>query len=298
MKRKNFTATPNTFLLDENKSHDVTKLLKNATEKLIVIIMEGLQAKFGREFQKSSKQIANMCLIARSTFITNVDNLINKGVISKRVEKIEGSKESETTYWTVNIELLHDIEVIPNSDKVESELGQGLSQNDIGVIPNSDKGCPNIGQKEDIKDFKDLELKKEEEEYIYNNKPSENNPLIAYWQTELETNSYKEFLTASGFKHDTIKEIITKTATKISKKELSHLDAKNKIVLNDAFKEFNKDKNNDIRSYSGLFVFKLKQTSEKYNINMALQEKELQERALQEEKSWNNPLPIYNYLES
>jgi hypothetical protein len=179
---------------------------------------------------------------------------------------------------------------------VDSEIGQGLSQNDIGVVPNWDKGCPNLGQKKDLKDLKDLELEEEEEEYIYN-KTSENNPLINYWQTELETNSYKEFLTASGFKHDTIKEIIKKTATKISKKELSHLDAKNKIVLNDAFKEFNKDKNNDIRSYSGLFVFKLRQASEKYSINMALQEKELQERALQDQKAWDNPLPIYNYLE-
>src|SRR6476620_11257008 len=230
MKRKNFTATPNTFLLDENKSHNVNQLLKNATEKLIVITMSGLQDKFGKNFQKSETHIANMCLMSRSTFNRNMENLINKGIFSKTVIKKEGSQENEASFWTLNIELLHDIEVVPNSDNVENEIGQGLSQNDIGVVPNSDKGCPNLGQKEDLKDLKDLELEEEEEEYIYN-KPSKNDLLISYWETELETNSYKEFLTASGFKHDTIKEIITKTATKITKKELSHLDAKNKIVL-------------------------------------------------------------------
>ena len=289
MKRKNFTATPNTFLLDENKSHDVTKLLKNATEKLIVIIMEGLQAKFGREFQKSSKQIANMCLIARSTFITNVDNLINKGVISKRVEKIEGSKESETTYWTVNIELLHDIEVIPNSDKVESELGQGLSQNDIGVIPNSDKGCPNIGQKEDIKDFKDLELKKEEEEYIYNN------PIFDHFYNLQENKGIATILDKKGFSHDTIMSI-----RKLCAEQKIHNELK-PYVIELAIENYYKDKANglEIKVPANFFVYKLKDAGQKILERAYINEQH--EKSLKEKEqkaAAGNPLPFYNWLEN
>lgn len=144
MKRKNFSAQPNNFMHDENKEHQLTQLLKNPTEKLIVIIIDGLQKKYGKNFQKSAKQLAAMCLCARSTFINNIEKLIERGIITKHVVKTD-AKENETTYWTLNFEF--DFEI---------ESDNPLSENETRVIPNSDNGYTESGQKEDaLRDIKD-----------------------------------------------------------------------------------------------------------------------------------------------
>lgn len=271
MKRKNFTSTPNDFLLDEKKEHNANQILKNATEKLIVVIFEGLQAKYGKEFQKSAKQLANMCLVARSTFIKNIDNLIDRGIISKRVEKIEGSKENETTYWTLNLTFPFDYEieeneVILNSDNVQNETT--LTENNIGVIPNSDNGCPNIGQKKDFKDLKDLE--EENNNNIYN-KPHFKRLLLA-----LENTGIENILNNKGFSHGTIKEIKKKITIKLFNKDLSLISLRDNFIEN-AVIEYNKDKNNNIHSHSGLYVHKLVQVIDNFNIESNENERKLNE---------------------
>ena len=274
MKRKNFTSLPNDFLLDEKKEHNANQLLKNATEKLIVLVFEGLQAKFGPDFQKSEKQIANMCLVARSTFNKNIENLINKGVITKRVTKKEGSKENDASYWTLNLKLDFEFElendVVANSDNVQNDTTT-QNQNDTTVVANSDNGCPNIGQKKDLKDLKDL--REEENNNIYNS--PRNLELINFYLEQKEIIGMSEILTEKGFNHGTIKEIQNKTALNIVKKEIKVWHIKHDVIET-AIIEFNKDKNNNIRSSSGLFVFKLKQAIENKNIEYSENNRKLE----------------------
>lgn len=294
MKRKNFTSLPNDFLLDEKKEHNATQLIKNATEKLIVIIFEGLQAKFGPNFQKSENELANMCLIARSTFNNNVENLINKGVITQTVVHKKGKKNNETSYWTLNLtfdfEEIEQNDVGLNSVKVENDTTAPI-ENDTRVDSNSVKGCPNIGQLKDFKDFKELE-----EEEIYNNN-TRNVEFFNHYINQNEITGMSEILTKEGFKHDTIKSIQGKTAHKLVTKEIRLMELRNDVIEK-ALIAFDKDKNNNIRSYSGLFVYKLIQAIENKNRDIAKREKLEKEREEYENKKTVGGMPFYNWLEN
>jgi len=253
MKRKNFSAQPNNFLHDENKEHQLTQLLKNPTEKLIVIVIDGLQKKFGKNFQKSAKQLAAMCLCARSTFINNIEKLIDRGIITKHVVKTD-AKENETTYWTLNFEF--DFEI---------ESDNPLSENETRVIPNPDNGYTESGQKEDtLKDIKDNlkdnksynpKISELVNEYMPNqydekgllainktfDKLLSKNITIERCEQLIELMSQRYIKSLNGFLHWLLNEETTKPNTLMPEKE-EKLKAPTKITRKELVPQWLKDK--------------------------------------------------------
>ena len=262
MKRKNFTSIPNEFFIDETKTN---KLDLDYRHEYVFIKMQACQSKWGQNFQKSQQLMANICNMSKSTFIRIVTELINKGIVTKNVIQVENSKESESCYWTVNYEYEFQIETTPIQEETTP------IQNDNGVLSEWQGGIVNMTKKEDVlKDFK----KDFKDDDIYSN-PKLLTLLENYLNCQ-EINSMGNLLTEKGFNHDTIKEIQYKTAIKITRKEITQWHVRNDVIET-AITQFNNDKNNDIKSNSGLFVYKLKTAIENKNIERKENERKNEE---------------------
>lgn len=288
MIRTNFTSLPNDFLLDEKKEHNATQLIKNATEKLIVIIFQGLQAKFGPNFQKSENELANMCLIARSTFNNNVENLINKGVITQTVVHKKGKKNNETSYWTLNLtftfEEIENNEVGSNSVKVENDTTAPI-ENDTRVDSNSVKGCPNIGQLKELKELKELEEEENNNKY--------NNARFDFFFNLQENKGISNILDNKGFSHDTIMSI-----RKLCAEQKIHNELRPNII-NLAVENYYKDKAKglEIERPAHFFVYKLKEAAQQ-TLEKAYENEQREKAMLEQQQTAAKKLPFYNWLEA
>lgn len=258
--KKNFSKQPNDFLLDEKQEHNLTAYIKSPLQKLIIIVMDGCSNRFNGEFQKSANQLAKMCMVTRKTFNDNIDILINQGLISKRIVNVEGKKEKEATYWTVNFEFKFE------EMEDENENNTTLDKNYTTVGENLYNGGIEFIQKEDV--LKDS-LKDLNNSVIYNARQL---ALIEYYKTTSETIYMQDFLMNKGFSGAIIKDIINLIAIKCMDKTLNNMFLKSNEILKNAVAKYNAQVNIPNAKF---FVIKLTQEIDLYNIKRIENEEKL-----------------------
>ena len=277
MKRKNFTSIPNEFFIDETTNKNNLEL--DYRHEYVFIKLQACQAKWGKNFQKSLPLMAKICNMSQSTFERISNELINRGLITKIVTKVEGSKNSNPCIWTVNYEYIFEFE--ENEQNEDTYI-----QNDMGVSSKRHEGNVNMTMKKDVlKDSKELE--EEEKNNIYNN------ARFDYFFNLQENKGISDILNNKGFSHDTIMSIRKLCAEQKIYKELRP----NIIEL--AVKNYYKDKAKglEIERPANFFVYKLKESAQQ--ILEKVYENEQREKAmLEQEKIATKKLPFYNWLEA